>query len=37
MLYFAKQEKLKTIDQLYLIHSTLNSFIEILKNNYSIH
>jgi hypothetical protein len=37
MLYFAKQEKLKTIDQLNLIHSTLSSFIEILKNNYSIH
>ena len=37
MLYYAKQEKLKTIDQLNLIHSTLSSFIEILKNNYSIH
>ncbi len=37
MLYFAKQGKLKTIDQLNQIHSLLNNFIEILKNNYSIH
>ena len=37
MLYFAKQGKLKTIDQLNQIHSLLNNFIEILKNNYYIH
>lgn len=37
MLYFAKQEKLQTIDQLNQIHLLLNNFIEILKNNYSIH
>lgn len=37
MLYYAKQEKLKTIEQINNIHFLLNNFIEILKDNYSIH
>lgn len=37
MLYYAKQEKLKTLDQLDNINLLLNNFIEILKDNYSIH
>lgn len=37
MLYYVKQEKLKTIEQLNNINFLLNNFIEILKDNYSIH
>jgi len=37
MLYYAKKEKLETIEQLNNIHFLLNNFIEILKDNYSIH